>query len=563
MKKRLFSLVAVLSVIMSICCTRAYNTSIALSDGLNYYEKYVTADNGGFQTHVIEYTKSDSVTPIVVYGSKLYGRSTIGELKKYVENNNIESLAAINGDFFALSTGIPEGLTVTEGVMRSSDSYQNAMGITMDGTVFFGTPQLRMDLKRNDNYTVSVTYFNKTRTNQGVYLLNSDFSSETRITSDGINILLKKLDGNQVKIGGEVRLVVESIYETGTSEKIQDGYMVLTVDKTGPIDKISELKMGDELVFSVTSGDTRWNNAEYAVGAGDYLLKNSEVQKGLSSTKKPCTAVGIKSGGGSCVFIAVDGRQVGSDGISPKSLAEYLKSMGCTEALILDGGGSTTSAVNYIGTQYLTVTNSPSDGAQRKCANYIMFRNDLPKTGELSSMHIYASNEYALPGAEVALVSGGADSGRHYVYLSGTPTYFSQSGTISDSTYIAPILPGKYTVSAAYNGLTAYDEVEVVDHVDRIEVSESTIIAKPLEKIELIATAFLNNREVASKNSSFTWKCENVGAVDENGCFTATRALSRTGSIKVSYGDKSVDIKVLVSSASPFDTPLQPFLPLK
>lgn len=70
------------------------------------------------------------------------------------------------------------------------------------------------------------------------------------------------------------------------------------------------------------------------------------------------------------------GRQKGlSDGMTFHELAELARRLGCTEALNLDGGGSSTL---WLGGQ---VMNSPSDGRERLVANALLLVEKLETEG--------------------------------------------------------------------------------------------------------------------------------------------------------------------------------------
>ncbi len=72
--------------------------------------------------------------------------------------------------------------------------------------------------------------------------------------------------------------------------------------------------------------------------------------------------MGIK--GNELLIVTVDGRQPGySEGMTLSEFAKFLLSLGCTDAMNLDGGGSTTMVVRG------RIVNSPSDGSERKVAN--------------------------------------------------------------------------------------------------------------------------------------------------------------------------------------------------
>ena len=49
---------------------------------------------------------------MVIYGSTLYGRSTMSKIAAYLEDENLSLVAGVNGSFFDMSTGIPTVLSL-------------------------------------------------------------------------------------------------------------------------------------------------------------------------------------------------------------------------------------------------------------------------------------------------------------------------------------------------------------------------------------------------------------------------------------------------------------------
>jgi exopolysaccharide biosynthesis protein len=78
-------------------------------------------------------------------------------------------------------------------------------------------------------------------------------------------------------------------------------------------------------------------------------------------------------------FVVVDGRQKElSMGMTYVELAHFFKNLGCTEAINLDGGGSTTFWLDG------KIMNSPSDKHERSVANCLFIVEHgaaLPPTG--------------------------------------------------------------------------------------------------------------------------------------------------------------------------------------
>ena len=122
-----------------------------------------------------------------------------------------------------------------------------------------------------------------------------------------------------------------------------DGSFDVVNESITNIDKL--LKNGALQVFSF--GPALINNGEIKVN------ENSEVAQSMASN--PRTAIGIIDKL-HYVFVVSDGRTNESQGLSLYELASIMKSLGCTTAYNLDGGGSSTMYFNG------KVVNNPSSG---------------------------------------------------------------------------------------------------------------------------------------------------------------------------------------------------------
>jgi len=108
-----------------------------------------------------------------------------------------------------------------------------------------------------------------------------------------------------------------------------------------------------------------------AVGGFPVLVRDSLEVAGLDSAgsatfapvRHPRTIVGVASGGRRLLLITVDGRQPGySVGTTLRESARLALSIGATEAINLDGGGSTAMVVARPGSPTgFAVVNKPSD----------------------------------------------------------------------------------------------------------------------------------------------------------------------------------------------------------
>jgi exopolysaccharide biosynthesis protein len=132
-------------------------------------------------------------------------------------------------------------------------------------------------------------------------------------------------------------------------------------------------------------------NAKTAISGGPLLVWNGSPQKiraapdapyELSSMRErhPRTAFGWNDR--SFFLVQVDGRQKDfSLGMTLGELSDYLVKLGCTEAMNLDGGGS--SSLWFDG----KVRNNPCDGYERNIANSLLvLRKKLNAGGNPSGL---------------------------------------------------------------------------------------------------------------------------------------------------------------------------------
>ena len=175
--------------------------------------------------NVITYTPNDRVTPIVTYGDVLAGRSTVSAMAQNLEAEGYRVVAGINGDFYNTSTGLPIGIVVTEGQLRSSDAGYYAIGFRADGTAVLGKPGVKVtaDLgyARDDGYGTStqvvrqITAVNKARVSTGgIYLYTYDFNAKhtTGTTDPGVDVVCSVLSGS-LSVGGSLELLVEQVLD--------------------------------------------------------------------------------------------------------------------------------------------------------------------------------------------------------------------------------------------------------------------------------------------------------------------------------------------------------------
>ncbi len=123
---------------------------------------------------------------------------------------------------------------------------------------------------------------------------------------------------------------------------------------------VASLQVGDPVAIDVVHEDKEGYaldvhqytyTMDMMVGSTPLLIYKNEIVaylKDFTSTfythRHPRTAIGLLEDG-TWVFVVIDGRSKQSNGFTIMELAQFMKDLGCTSALNLDGGGSSTMVV--------------------------------------------------------------------------------------------------------------------------------------------------------------------------------------------------------------------------
>lgn len=510
--------------------------------------------------NLITYTPNKTVTPIVTYGDVLTDRSSVAAMAGTLEADGYRVVAGINGDFYNVSTGLPIGLVVTEGVLRSSDAGYYAIGFRADGTAVLGKPGVKVSADLG--YAVddgsgsstelirSVAAVNKARTNSGLFLYTYDFNAKhtTGTTETGVNAVCT-IERGELSIGSTVTARVDRVEET-TVTAIQPDQIVLSANANADAyytNALRNMPVGSEVTFTVTA-NSGWEDVDYAVGALYCLAQDGVVTTGLAAGANPRTAVGQKADG-TLVFYTIDGRKTGhSIGASLTQIGKRLLELGCETVLCLDGGGSTNLAVTTPDSTTASIINRPSE-SNRKVTNQVFLVASDRASGDLDHFYVHAASDYVLAGSSVAVNVTGVDT--NYIPMDADYDLSASAGTLENGTLTTPASGGDVTVMASGRGSRGSTVVHAIRTPDTLTLKKGTasltaLTVAPGSKTTLTAGAVWNHLTLAADAKAFTWSVSgDIGTVDENGVFTA--AAPGSGSLTVSAGGKSLTIPITVA----------------
>lgn len=531
-----------------------YESTMTIAPSTDYTTSYGQSNSQNVAVQQLCYSPTDAVSPVAVYGSKLYGASTIKTAAAFLSSQGESVVAGLNADFFSLQTGLPLGMVVLDGRLCSSDAGHTAIGFDANGKAIIGTPSVSITLSiEGTDQTIAIDHLNKLRTKYGLYLLTPDFSGETRVSCQGTDVLMEVVEGEPA-LGGSVTLQVVDMINSAISMAIPDNTYILSCDATGPTDRLTGLAVGQTVTIDFACSDERFCDVAYAVGGGDILLQDGAVSTGLETTRQPRSAAGITADG-TVILVEVDGRSTVSAGMGLDELAAYFAQLGCVDAINLDGGGSSALLVLQPGQKTASVVNTPSDGSLRKCANYIFLVNNEDPTETPKLLHLYPANPVALVGGTISFSVGATDKNYYYTDLLTSVSLSADRGSIDDLTYTASRV-GEDAVTAESGRISGTTKVTVIETPDQItltnEATGSSVTGLTMsvgQSVNLHASASYANQTVYAQDESFDWSVSGKGVtVDEDGLVTVESASGATVTLTACAGDCKKTINITVSA---------------
>jgi Phosphodiester glycosidase len=173
--------------------------------------------------------------------------------------------------------------------------------------------------------------------------------------------------------------------DAGAAAAVNGGYFTSTYDPAGlltvsgqtlatnPTTRPPRSAVGfdaqGQVMFQQVPGGQPWPGVEHAMGAGPNLVTAGQVDMTLAAEgmstglnrRHPRTAVGARADG-TLVLVTVDGRTTAGTGVDLDELARLMVQLGCTQAINLDGGGSTAMWID--GQPDDGIVSYPSDNGQ-------------------------------------------------------------------------------------------------------------------------------------------------------------------------------------------------------
>jgi hypothetical protein len=297
------------------------------------------------------------------------------------------TVAAVNGSFFLRDdgetnayAGSPRGLQIVDGEVLSAPAGDAAFWVDYSGQPHVARVASQFVVTWPDGRSTPFA-LNGPRTNAEVELYTPALGASTH-TAPGRELVLEPQGAGPwlpLRMDRVYAARVREIRLSGDSPLSRDT-MVLALSPAMS-EQFPNVAAGAVLRLSTRSAPDLFN-AKNAISGGPLLVHEGTAEKIRSGPdapyefssmleRHPRTAFGWNDR--SYFLVQVDGRQKDlSLGMTLTELSDYLVKLGCTEAINLDGGGS--SSLWFDG----QVRNNPCDGYERAIANALLVVRKIP-----------------------------------------------------------------------------------------------------------------------------------------------------------------------------------------
>jgi Phosphodiester glycosidase len=301
--------------------------------------------------------------PVLSDGT-VFGRRTVPSMQRALAGR--ATTVGVNGDFFNLDSGRPNGLFLRSRILRARpNAYRSSLAVGSTGTVLVNRFQLDAWWQAGSYDAHPLKEFNRRLTAPGVALFTPPWTARTPRLRGSVDVVFERFPRARLDrtLTGTVTRV-----RRGGGIRVPPSGAVLQARGSLRSALLAEAPRGSSvsLRLQLTGFPA---DARDGIGGGPLLVRDGVPVRDAGEwfsfdqlmSRHPRTAVG-QLGNGRMVFVVVEGRSRYSRGLTNWQMAQTMAGLGARTAMGLDGGGSSTLAVDG------RVLNRPSDGAPRRVA---------------------------------------------------------------------------------------------------------------------------------------------------------------------------------------------------
>ncbi|MBI4578947.1 MAG: immunoglobulin domain-containing protein [Planctomycetes bacterium] len=389
---------------------------VVVGDGIEYQAFTAPGPNNLFVTRVTRSTPNATIDTSIAYDRMAGAKETVRNQAARQDDAitwwggswgaRNQVVAAINGGFYNVTTGVIDGGQIQSGWYAHWFADKGAFSgfaWKTDRTAFHGECVDHTAAKVYVRFVSSganqtIDGINRNPGSSDLVIFTPQYDNRTP-SGTRTEVLVEMSRPNLTTSGaGYSAGTIRSVAQNTGSTWIPFDHLVLSADGSAGTTLRNNATVGSQVrIFQElietneptvqgtnacqTETGVNWSNVFASINSNYHFLKNNVVRvpdavahpsyQGYVNLN-PRTAICWNPG--YVFFVVCDGRSSQSVGMSCATLGEWAKStLGATDGVNLDGGGSSTMVVNG------SVVNNPSDGSERSVCNGVMMVNVQPK----------------------------------------------------------------------------------------------------------------------------------------------------------------------------------------
>ncbi len=546
----LFAVANVSTGVYANTVTYMENESITtIMEGLRYKELTQVTNEGFLDVYILEYDMNNEKIDIDILRNKEeWAKRT--KLTEMMTDSKV--LAGVNASFFDTSDIYSDvlGMEYEDGLLvyaknnyNKTEAKSNSLNLHKNGNITF------------DYISNTITFISENGASIYVNSVNGvqDFNNPTVFTGNVIKDTAPyDIENDIYKVIIEDG-VVTKIFNPKESILINENEIAL-ITKDYYI--VENLPIGSTVNYSVDTnfGDFITNFDLVLSGGGTILKDTMYISDGMQvypNKNAPRTAIGTTLDG-RLISIVVDGRG-SSIGATYEDVATFLLEEGVTDAITLDGGGSSEIAtINH--NNAVVIKNTPSDNKERNILNGLGFVSNVPEEERiLSEISIKLPDENLFLGNSSEVLLMGYDQYKRPYYLDNSIATYTIDGIDANiyNNSITPLHDGIGLIKATVNDLEATTFINVTKDAKDINVEPyyNELYINQSVPINSTVTDYENNTMNFSLNdASFVFSRDDMGYIMGDTFYST--GLAGELNIEVSYSGitKNIYLEVLEES---------------
>lgn len=329
---------------------------ITWTQGLRWQQRFINVGKDRFPVVWLEINPRQAGLTLKPITSSLDSQTGIAPLIQTAPRDS--AVAGINGGYFNRNNKLPLGAVKKDNQWLSGPILnRGAIAWNDNGEFYFGRLTLNETLNTSNNQTLPILFLNSAYVQNGIARYTPTWGQTYTPLLD--NEIILTIQNNQITNqipGGKAGVSPVPIP--------RDGYL-LTLRGTAT-SNAAKLPIGTKVSITSSTNSANFNRYPHIIGAGPLLIQNRQIVLDAQSEKfsnafiieRAARSAICTTSTGNLIIAAVHNR-AGGPGPTLAEHAQLMQTMGCVNALNLDGGSSTSL---YLGGQLLD--RSPNTAAR-------------------------------------------------------------------------------------------------------------------------------------------------------------------------------------------------------